>query len=378
MVLKYQDYTNIDCLKPFPSQQKQMQAENKEGFYLAKNVDIHAIRRAQMLAKYPQILDLYGTNIWVGIGVTVTTICQIALAATVCDASWPVFLFCAYVFTATGMASVQLGLHEICHNAASPHDWLNRLFELILNLPLLIPFAATYKVFHLDHHRYQGVDQVDTDLPTESEAKFWCNKSYPYPLQCLMKCGFLATNLAAYGLRPVSQRPENVVKVRLTVPYILNHVCQVLFTYAMYHFFGINSVLYLLTGLLLSGIHPTAGHFLAEHYPFENTLEKYQLDAPIETYSYYGIFNYVLYNGGYHIEHHDFLKIPFHNLPKLRQIAPEFYPPEMEVKSYTGAPPISCTSPCARSSVSTRRRSRRTSRASCTPTPASPPSRCAS
>merc|ERR1712190_443650 len=92
--------------------------------------------------------------------------------------------------------------------------------------------------------------------------------------------------------------------------------------------FGPQVLLYFLASLFFAGsIHPTAGHFIAEHYVME---------GKTETYSHYGPLNMLAYIVGYHNEHHDFPNIPWSGLPKVRAIAPEYYDNLPQCKSWPG------------------------------------------
>jgi sphingolipid 4-desaturase/C4-monooxygenase len=118
--------------------------------------------------------------------------------------------------------------------------------------------------------------------------------------------------LVVYGVRPLVVRPKAV-----TTGDIINWAVVMTCNAAVLYFWGFKSLVYLLAGSLLGGgLHPLAGHLIAEHYMFE---------AGQETYSYYGPLNAISYNVGYHNEHHDFPQIPQTRLHKLREIAPEFY-----------------------------------------------------
>jgi sphingolipid 4-desaturase/C4-monooxygenase len=75
----------------------------------------------------------------------------------------------------------------------------------------------------------------------------------------------------------------------------------------------------LCSAIIGGGLHPCAMHFVAEHYELTpDTAYTNDKEKVYDTFSYYGPLNYLIYNGGYHVEHHDFPRIPMKNLPKLR------------------------------------------------------------
>merc|ERR1711937_413461 len=127
-----------------------------------------------------------------------------------------------------------------------------------------------------------------------------------------MKTLWMILQPAFYALRPMVVRPK-----LLTQPEVINWACILTSNYLIYHYCGGAALGYLISSTLLGmGLHPTAGHFIAEHYEF--------IDGQ-ETYSYYGPLNWVTWNVGYHNEHHDFPRVAGCNLPKVRSMAPEFY-----------------------------------------------------
>ena len=128
----------------------------------------------------------------------------------------------------------------------------------------------------------------------------------------------------AYALRPVFLKPLPPNRW-----VIANIVVQLAFDVLIWKLWGLKALVYFPLGALLSmGLHPIAGHFLAEHYVYKGTQE---------TASYYGPLNTLAFNVGYHNEHHDFPFIAGPNLPKLRELAPEYYEPLHQVQSWPGA-----------------------------------------
>lgn len=109
---------------------------------------------------------------------------------------------------------------------------------------------------------------------------------------------------------------------------VLNWAVQLTFDGLVVLYLGPQCLWYMLLSVFFAGsIHPTAGHFLAEHYV---------VDGVAETYSYYGPLNCLCYNVGYHNEHHDFPNIPWSKLPEVRKIAPEYYDNLPQCHSWPG------------------------------------------
>lgn len=217
----------------------------------------------------------------------------------------PLFIFLAYAIGGTANHNLFLAIHEITHNLAFKSIALNKLLAIFANLPIAIPYSAAFKGYHIEHHKFQGQDGVDVDLPTRAELLLLNN--------VLGKLFFTTFQILFYALRPGFVRVQ-----RLTKWHGLNVLAQLVFNYVLVTQFGWKPLIYLVMSSFFSGsLHPCAGHFIAEHYLWDG-LEQ-------ETYSYYGPLNILAYNVGYHNEHHDFPSVPWTRLAALRKLAPEFY-----------------------------------------------------
>lgn len=273
-------------------------------FYWSYTDEPHSTRRREILAKYPEIKKLFGYDPNFKYVTMLPILTQFFMMVAMRNQIWPIFVLVAYVVGGTCNHMLLLAGHELSHNLGFKNMFHNRLFGLFANLPIGVPSTVRFRWYHMEHHRYQGEETVDVDLPTEFEAQFFRNAP--------LKATYLFFHIFFYALRPLflNNKPTNKLEVA-------NVVCAIGFDFLVYYNFGIWALFYLLLSTLLgTGLHPCAGHFIAEHYVFAEGHE---------TYSYYGILNIFAYNVGYHNEHHDFPFIPGSRLPQVRAIAPEFY-----------------------------------------------------
>jgi len=294
-------------------------------FIYSKDPEPHASRKQAILKKHPEITKLMGYEWRTKYIVAATVALLVFMAWLTLEWGWTSYLIAVYVVGATANHSLFLAIHELSHNLGAKTVNQNKLISMVANLPICIAYCITFKPYHMDHHRYQGDMDLDTDIPTFLEGKFVTHTSFGYVDHTLRKAIFMFCQIFAYALRPCLLKPE-------VVPFggwlALNWAVQLTFDGLMAYLFGPKALLYLLFSTFFAGsIHPTAGHFLAEHYVMEGVTE---------TYSYYGPLNMFAYNVGYHNEHHDFPNIAWSNLPKVREIAPEYYNDLPQCKSWVG------------------------------------------
>ena len=241
---------------------------------------------------------------------------QFTLAYLMKDFSWTIVFLVAYTIGGVINHALLLALHEISHNLAFGHarPLHNRIFSLIVNFPIGVPCAISFKKYHLEHHRYQGDEELDVDLPTQFEARMFFNTA--------TKFVWVVLQPFFYSLRPMFVNPKNPLPLEM-----VNMVLQFSVDALVVHYWGGKSLAFMIASSLLGmGLHPVAGHFISEHYMFAKGYE---------TYSYYGPLNYVTFNVGYHNEHHDFPSVPGSRLPMVKEIASEYYKDLPQHNSWT-------------------------------------------
>lgn len=281
---------------------------SRDDYHWSEESEPHAARRKEILSKHPEIKSLMVVDPNFKYVVTGLVFFQFFMTYVVSyfNFSWPVLILLTYVVGGTVNHSLLLAIHEIAHNMAFgvTKTKLNRAFGIFVNLPIGVPFSVAFKSYHLEHHKYQGHEVLDTDIPTEMEAKLFTNT--------FGKTIWMFLQPLFYALRPVVTYPKVATPLE-----IFNYALEVVFDALVVYFLGGKSLFYLIAGSLLGmGLHPVAGHFISEHYMFNDEAE---------TYSYYGPLNKVTFNVGYHNEHHDFPNIPGSLLPKVKEMAPEYY-----------------------------------------------------
>lgn len=292
-------------------------ASYQQDFTYVNGTEPHRIRTREIIAAHPEVKNLIGKNPWTAVIIVACLVFQVAAAYLLRDQSWWLILALAWFVGAFPSHTLFVCIHEAAHNLIFRSPRWNVIAGIVANFPTLIPSAISFKNYHIKHHCFQGVHELDADLPSRWEAKLINNYFIGKALWLLLFPIFQAS-------RTVRCREVAVVDRWV----VLNVVAQFAFDIAIVYFFGWKALAYLGLSFMFSiGFHPLGARWIQEHYLV--------LDKNQETYSYYGRLNPINLNVGFHNEHHDMPSIPWNNLPKLKKLAPEFYDHLLYHGSYT-------------------------------------------
>ncbi len=275
-------------------------------FIFSNESEPHRIRTKEILGKHPEIRKLIGKNpntIFAIIGLVAL---QIVLAWLVTNQSWWIVFIAAYLIGAFADHALFVMIHECAHRLLFKKPEANRLAGILANIPQLFPSSVSFERYHIKHHSFQGVHELDADLPNYWEAKLINN--------------FFIGKMIWLLFYPLFQvfRISRLKEIKPFDKWVaLNWAVQIAFIIFISLWLGPKGIVFLLASFFFSvGLHPLGARWIQEHY---------LTHGEQETYSYYGPLNNVAFNVGFHNEHHDFPSIPWNKLPKIREGAPTFY-----------------------------------------------------
>jgi sphingolipid delta-4 desaturase len=240
----------------------------------------------------------------------------VGIAFLMRDQRWWLILITAWIAGSFANHALFVLIHECAHNLIFKKRWANILSSIICDIPMSIPTAISFRSYHLKHHSFQGNYYLDADLSSRWEAKFIGNSIAGKALWLLLFPVFQAL------------RPPRLKEIKFMNRWtLINWIIVFGFDALVVYYFGWNPLFYFAASLFFSiGLHPLGARWIQEHfltYP------------PQETYSYYGPLNTIALNVGYHNEHHDFPSVPWTNLRKIKETAPEFYDILVSHRSWT-------------------------------------------
>jgi len=274
----------------------------------------HLERHRCILHCHPEVRALMRPDAWSGAAILVVGTIQMVLAVELRAARWTEVLLAAYFVGALLSHGLGVLIHEAAHNLISRRTWVNKLWAAVANVPLVAPAAIGFRFEHLLHHRYLGdAGGLDTQAPTRAEARFVGSSAV------LKMLSFTFGRFLFRG-RPAARVPRDGW-------LILNLATQIAAMVPLTLYAGPRALVYLVVSALAAfGPHPLGARRLSEHLPV-------RVGQP--TNSYYGILNWLSFNVGLHVEHHDFPAVPWRHLPRLRSVAREHYEHLFGIRSWT-------------------------------------------
>ncbi len=290
----------------------------REDYIRVQYAQPHPQRTREMLKAHPELSQLVGNDPSTFLYLLLIVGIQIAIAGFIVNYPWWVMVLMAWTVGAFANHACFVINHDATHNLVLRGNTRNLIVQIISNMAFFFPAAGVcFRYYHLHHHRYQGQLAFDADLAGPLEAKIFGKTAI----------GKIAWLLFFFLIEGITRPLRIGSKINVINTWVVgSFIYQVIFLIILGWAFGWLAPTYLALSTVAGvGLHPLGARWIQEHYVFKKGQE---------TYSYYGPFNYLMFNVGYHNEHHDLMGVPWSRLKKIKTIAPEFYESLMAHYSY--------------------------------------------
>lgn len=311
----------------------------------------HRDRAKAMLKAHPELRELIGQNPATALLCLLYVGLHLGVAMALAGQPWWLMLLAAYVVGPWTTVNLFYLGHECQHGLVFRRTWLNRVLYTLTTLPMCLSAHHTWWIDHAVHHNDMGSPK---DFLTRRRTVFLASRRFspmllPWgPLMVPMQLVRSALGLVVYlaGLCVGRVEPSRTVLAILAESHLISGYRRASVVYwaviypalclamlgALFAWGGWMPVLYLIlsAGFLTGFAHPWMFGLILGNAHFHGHTH-YQ-----PTSSYYHWLNWLTLHHGLHTEHHDLAGVPWSRLPRVRQIAPEFYDDLLPIASYVG------------------------------------------
>jgi sphingolipid delta-4 desaturase len=226
------------------------------GFRWSTESEPHKMRTKEIIMEHPEIRKLIGKNPYTFFVILFCVGFQLTLSWLLRDQSWWLILAVAYFGGAFACHTLFVCIHECAHNLLFKKRALNSIAGIIANLPLVFPSSVSFQKYHLKHHSYQGVEELDADMPYRWEGALINNSTLGKAVWLLFY--------------PIFQmiRPMRLKEISLMDKWtVINMIVQFTFMGFFIYFLGAKSTVYLTLSFFFSvGLHPLGARWIQEHF----------------------------------------------------------------------------------------------------------------
>jgi sphingolipid 4-desaturase/C4-monooxygenase len=283
----------------------------------------HIERRKQILKKYPQLEKYVGNYPLSVIPILLLVALQWLIAWTVRDMTWWAIGLISFSIGQIILHALATFIHEASHNLIFKGRIGSIVALTIIELGTLsFGKSLSYCSKHApSHHLHLNEYLQDYEWWDINKAEFLKKNQFWRFVRAILHLfpgGAVIADLAIDSIVSSDDRRQvKAAKKPIAAKLLLIFNSIILYSVA-WIFIGWQATLYLFWSLswLSSNWGVTfSGQSISEHHIYQKG----------KTYSTYHWTNILFFNTGYHDEHHTFPNVPWIYLPKLKEIAPEYF-----------------------------------------------------